>query len=138
MTAAAQKILSVPRGPSREELLARIPALVAEIAKGAAQRDLDRELPFEAFRLFREAGLGALRVPVELGGPGGSVPDYIELIAALGSADSNVAHALRSHFNYVENLVLTNADQRDAGAIERAGGQAVWWGAYRAGHGAAG
>lgn len=119
MTAAAQKISPVSRDPRREELLARIPALVAEIAKGAAQRDLDRELPFEAFRLFRESGLGALRVPVALGGPGGSVPDYIELIAALGSADSNVAHALRSHFNYVENLVLSGADQRDAGAIER-------------------
>lgn len=116
MTAVVQKL---PRGPSREELLARIPALVAEIAKGAAQRDLDRELPFEAFRLFRESGLGALRVPVELGGPGGSVPDYIELIAALGSADSNVAHALRSHFNYVENLILSGADQRDTGAIDR-------------------
>lgn len=117
MTATAHK-LSQTAGPSREVLLARVPALVAEIAKGAAQRDLERELPFEAFRLFRESGLGALRVPVALGGPGGSIPDYIELIAALGSADSNVAHALRSHFNYVENLVLTSLDQRDEGAIE--------------------
>ena len=48
MTAVAQKISPAPRGPSREELLARIPALVAEIAKGAAERDLNRELPFEA------------------------------------------------------------------------------------------
>jgi len=117
MTATAHK-LSQTAGPSREVLLARVPALVAEIAKGAAKRDLERELPFEAFRLFRESGLGALRVPVALGGPGGSIPDYIELIAALGSADSNVAHALRSHFNYVENLVLTTLDQRDVGAIE--------------------
>jgi len=119
MTATAQKLAPAPRGLSREELLARIPPLVAEIAKGAAQRDLDRELPYEAFRLFRGSGLGALRVPVNLGGPGGSVSDYIELIAALGSADSNVAHALRSHFNYVENLILSGADQRDAGAIDR-------------------
>ncbi|MGH7006084.1 MAG: acyl-CoA dehydrogenase family protein, partial [Alphaproteobacteria bacterium] len=44
--------------PSRAELLARIPFFVAEVGKGAAQRDLDRELPFEAFRLFRELGLG--------------------------------------------------------------------------------
>ena len=119
MTVAAQKLSSVPNRTTREDLLARIPALVAEIAKGAAQRDLNRELPFEAFRLFRGSGLGALRVPVDLGGPGGTVPDYIELIAALGSADSNVAHALRSHFNYVENLILTSPDQRDEGAIER-------------------
>jgi len=119
MTATASRLPPAPGSPSREALLARIPGLVAEIAKGAAQRDLDRQLPFEAFQLFRESGLGALRVPVELGGPGGTIPDYIELIAALGSADSNVAHALRSHFNYVENLVLSSPDQRDAGAIER-------------------
>lgn len=116
MSATATKVQ--PSQPSREELLARVPALVAEIAKGAAQRDLDRELPFEAFRLFRESGLSTLRVPVALGGPGGTVADYIELIATIGAADSNVAHALRSHFNYVENLVLSGRGERDAGAIE--------------------
>jgi alkylation response protein AidB-like acyl-CoA dehydrogenase len=119
MTAAAHQRAATFVSPTREELLARIPDLVREIAKGAAERDLNRELPFEAFRLFRESGLGALRVPVELGGPGGSIPDYIELIASIGSADSNVAHALRSHFNYVENLVLSAPDQRDDGAIGR-------------------
>lgn len=86
-------------------LLARVPALVAEIAKGASQRDIERELPFEAFRLIRQAGLGALRIPRDLGGPGGSVGDYIELIAALASADPNVAHALRSHFNFTEAVI---------------------------------
>jgi alkylation response protein AidB-like acyl-CoA dehydrogenase len=115
MSAIATKV--PPSHPSREELLARIPALAAEIAKGAAQRDQDRELPFEAFRLFRESGLSTLRVPVALGGPGGSVADYIELIATIGAADSNVAHALRSHFNYVENLVLSDRGERDSGAI---------------------
>lgn len=112
------KDFSAPARPSREDLLARVPALVAEIAKGASQRDLDRELPFEAFRLFRDSGLSALRVPKALGGPGGSVADYIELIAAIGAADSNVAHALRSHFNYVENIILSDPTQRDAGAVE--------------------
>ena len=119
MIAATQKLSPVASRPTREHLLARIPARVAGIAKGAAARDLNRELPFEAFALFRESGLGALRVPAALGGPGGTIPDYIELIAALGSADSNVAHALRSHFNYVENLILSPDDQRDHGAIAR-------------------
>ncbi len=52
------------------------------------------------------------------GGPGGSVADYIEMIAAIGAADSNVAHALRSHFNYVENVILSEPRERDAGAIK--------------------
>jgi alkylation response protein AidB-like acyl-CoA dehydrogenase len=92
--------------PNRELLLARVPALAAKIAQDAARRDRERELPFEAFALFRQSGLGALRVPIHLGGPGGSIPDYVELIVALAAADSNVAHALRSHFNFTESLVL--------------------------------
>jgi alkylation response protein AidB-like acyl-CoA dehydrogenase len=96
-------------------LLGRIPALAGEIAKEASQRDLERELPFEAFRLIREAGLGALRIPVELGGPGGSVSDYIELIVSLAAADPNVAHALRSHFNFSEAVIHSpdSAEKRD-------------------------
>jgi alkylation response protein AidB-like acyl-CoA dehydrogenase len=101
-------------------LLAKVPELAAEIAKEAARRDLERELPFEAFRLFREAGFGTLRIPVDLGGPGGSVVDYIEMIMAIGAADSNVAHALRSHFNFTEGLLLnpnTALDRTQLGRV---------------------
>jgi len=106
--AAARQFEDAAHPPrhTREELLAKVPALVEEIARDAVKRDLERELPFEAFRLFKEAGLGTLRIPVALGGPGGSVADYIEVITAIGSADSNVAHALRSHFNFTESLAL--------------------------------
>ncbi len=99
-TVAALREASRPGTPSREELLARVPALAAAIAPGASQRDLERALPFEAFRLFRESGLGALRIPVALGGPGGSVADYIGLIETLAAADPNVVHSLRAHLNF--------------------------------------
>jgi alkylation response protein AidB-like acyl-CoA dehydrogenase len=88
-----------------QRLLAKVPALVEEIAKDASRRDLERELPFAAFKLISAAGLGALRVPGDLGGPGGSVSQYIELITTLASADPNVAHALRSHFNFSEAVI---------------------------------
>jgi len=94
-------------GGDLSALLAKLQALTAEIAKEAARRDLERELPFEAFRLFKESGLGALRIPVALGGPGGSISDLTEMIMAIGAADTNVAHALRSHFNFTETLILT-------------------------------
>ena len=96
----------LPPGPDLSELLSRIQPLADQITVGAARRDLDRELPFEAFRLFKASGLGTLRIPTALGGPGGSVRDYIEMVAAVGAADSNVAHALRSHFNFTEELLL--------------------------------
>ncbi|MEQ7918631.1 acyl-CoA dehydrogenase family protein [Xanthomonas sp. WHRI 1810A] len=88
-----------------QRLLAKVPELVEEIAKDASRRDLERELPFAAFKLISAAGLGALRVPGDLGGPGGGVSQYIELIATLASADPNVAHALRSHFNFSEAVI---------------------------------
>lgn len=105
--AAARQFETVqPPRYTREELLAKVPALVEEIARDAVRRDLERELPYDAFRQIKQAGLGTLRIPAELGGPGGSVADYIEVITAIGSADSNVAHALRSHFNFTESLLL--------------------------------
>jgi alkylation response protein AidB-like acyl-CoA dehydrogenase len=116
--------------PSRDTLLARLPELAAEIAKGAAKRDLDRELPFEAFDLFRKSGLSTIRIPVSLGGPGGSVSDYIEVIASLGAADSNVAHALRSHFNFTETLLLNPEAPRAKDALSKVLDGALFGGAH--------
>ncbi|HEX8049576.1 acyl-CoA dehydrogenase family protein [Rhizobium sp.] len=115
-----QPAQAAPQATDLAALLAKVPELAAEIAKEAARRDLERELPFEAFRLFREAGLGTLRIPTDLGGPGGSVVDYIEMIMTIGAADSNVAHALRSHFNFTEGLLLnpnTALDRTQLGRV---------------------
>lgn len=84
----------------------RVKAVAIEIGRGAAGRDQSGELPFAEFKLVRESGIGALRIPRRLGGPGGTVADVIEAISTLASGDSNVAHALRSHFNFTETLAL--------------------------------
>jgi alkylation response protein AidB-like acyl-CoA dehydrogenase len=89
---------------SREEILADLPTITAEIAKGAVQRELDRELPFEIFRWLRRTGLTYLRVPRHLNGPGGSFADQVEVTCALAAADSNIAHALRGHFGFIESI----------------------------------
>lgn len=111
---AIQDTLAAPRSTApttldRAALLGRIPELAAEIGREAARRDRERELPFEAFTLFRRSGLSRLRIPQHLGGPGGSIVDLIGMIATLAAADSNVAHALRSHFNFTEALSLNFA-----------------------------
>jgi alkylation response protein AidB-like acyl-CoA dehydrogenase len=92
--------------PTREEILARLPAVAQEVAEGAVQRELARELPFDIFRMLRQTGLTWLRVPQALGGPGGTMADQTEIVATLASADSNVAHALRSHFGFVEAIAV--------------------------------
>jgi alkylation response protein AidB-like acyl-CoA dehydrogenase len=91
---------------SREAILADLPRIAADIAEGAVARELGRELPFDIFRTLRKTGLTWLRVPKQLGGPGGTIADQVEVICALAAADSNVAHALRSHFGFVESIAV--------------------------------
>lgn len=93
-------------------ILAQVQLIRGEIAEQASRRDLQRELPVAAFERIRKAGIGTLRVPVALGGPGGQVADYIESIANLAQGDPNVAHALRSHFNFVEGLIHAPDSER--------------------------
>jgi alkylation response protein AidB-like acyl-CoA dehydrogenase len=84
----------------------RVLTLAEELGRGAADRDLRGIFPFDAFQAIRQAGIGSLRVPARLGGPGGTVADVIDSIKTLATGDSNVAHALRPHFNYSESLFL--------------------------------
>lgn len=82
-------------------------ALYARIAAGAAQRERERESPHDVVRLIADSGLGALRVPVEHGGPGATVKELFQTVIALAEADSNVAQILRSHFLFVEARVAS-------------------------------
>ncbi|MFT4298167.1 MAG: acyl-CoA dehydrogenase family protein [Aeromicrobium sp.] len=88
---------------------AELDDLAGRVGDGAARREAERELPHAAVAAFRASGLGAVRVPVEHGGRGGSVRDVIEVVLALAAADSNVAQALRSHFSFVERLLVPTA-----------------------------
>ena len=91
---------------TREAILAGLPAVLARVGEGAAQRELEGRLPHEIFQFLRSTGLTWLRVPESLGGPGGSASDQVEVTCALASADSGVAHALRGHFGFLESLAL--------------------------------
>jgi len=77
-----------------------------EIRAGAVDRELNRELAHDAVALLRAQGFGALRVPVEFGGAGATLPELFAAVIDLAAADSNVAHLLRGHFAFVEILLL--------------------------------
>jgi alkylation response protein AidB-like acyl-CoA dehydrogenase len=81
-------------------------SLFAEIRAGAVARELGRELAHDPVARLRELGFGALRVPVEFGGAGLTLPEFFDLLVDLAAADSNVAHLLRGHFAFVEILLL--------------------------------
>lgn len=116
--------------PSLKVLLERLPALAAAIAEGAARRERERRLPFEAFDLFRASGLGALRIPVERGGPGGSIEDLVQVVATIAAADSNVAHALRTHYNAIELWTSVPSDPHNDRQLRRVLDGALFGGAF--------
>ncbi|KAF1010358.1 MAG: Dibenzothiophene desulfurization enzyme C [Pseudomonas fluorescens] len=99
---------------SVEELNARAARILPQIAAGAAQRERDRQLPYEAVAQIARAGLYTCRIPRRYGGAGGSVQDVIALLIRIASADSNVAQALRPGFGFVEGLLASRADDAEA------------------------
>jgi len=92
----------------------RINALLPAIEAGAAARERDRQLPYDAVRQLAEAGLYTLRIPQAAGGPGASVRDTIEVLLAVASVDSNTAQALRPGLAFVEGLLASSAEDADA------------------------
>jgi len=91
-----------PGSPELTQLLERI-------AEGAARRDKEQIQPFEVIEWIKRSGLTRLRVPEPEGGSGATVRELFRTVIDLAEADSHVAHILRAHFWYVEQ-VLQSAD----------------------------
>lgn len=118
-----------PHAGGERSPLAGLDELARRVGEDAAAREARRELPYFAFDLFRASGLGALRIPVARGGRGGSLEDLFELVATLAAAESNVAHALRLHFDITETLRLDPRSSHTDLQIERVVGGAIYGGA---------
>ncbi|MFT4307466.1 MAG: acyl-CoA dehydrogenase family protein [Microbacterium sp.] len=95
---------------SDQELLAGFAPLFERIARGAAARERTRALPLEEMRELALAGIGAVRVPAELGGAGVSLRQLLGLLRELAAADSNLPQALRQHYYQVELLLQRRQD----------------------------
>lgn len=109
--------------------LESLPELAQKIGTGAAEREARRLLPYEGFALFRQSGLGLLRIPVEQGGMGGSLVELFEVIATIAAHESNVAHALRIHFDQTESLRLSPRSAFNDLQVQRIVGGALFGGA---------
>src|ERR1700712_1979700 len=109
--------------------LAALPALAEKIGEDSAARESRRELPFDGFALFRKSELGLLRIPVEWGGLGGSLEDLFQVIATIAAKESNVAHALRIHFDVTESLLLAPRSEFNDRQIGRVLEGAIFGGA---------
>lgn len=70
----------------------------AEVAAGAAERDVQGRFPVEAFAAMKASGFMSATVPVEFGGLGlASTHDLVAGLARLGRADPSVAIAANMH-----------------------------------------
>jgi alkylation response protein AidB-like acyl-CoA dehydrogenase len=87
------------------ELKTRFQPIFDRIAEGAPTREATRALPHEQIGWLKAAGFGALRVPVDQGGSGVTIPDLFRLLIDLAQADSNIAQSLRGHFAFVEDIL---------------------------------
>ncbi|AYO54789.1 acyl-CoA dehydrogenase family protein [Acinetobacter wuhouensis] len=86
-----------------EKVAAKYRPIFEKIAEGVVEREKNRILPYEQINLLKQAGFGALRVPVKFGGDGVSIPQLFQLLIELAKADSNIVQALRGHFAFVED-----------------------------------
>ncbi|RZT31387.1 acyl-CoA dehydrogenase family protein [Cupriavidus agavae] len=95
----------LPPAPDVATLRVRAAALLPDIAREAADRELRRELPYALARQVANAGLLTFRIPRAYGGPGGSVREAFAFVIDLAAADANLAQALRPNFALVEGLL---------------------------------
>ncbi|KAA1418571.1 acyl-CoA dehydrogenase [Nocardioides humilatus] len=76
--------------------------LLDRIHAGVEEREREQIAPHEVIEWIKKAGLGRLRIPVESGGAGLTVPEFFAALIDLAEADSNAAHILRTHYWFVE------------------------------------
>lgn len=84
--------------------------LLAKVAAGAKDRDLNDENPFDQVAALKRAGFGTLRLPELLGGSGLTVPQLFSAVIDVAQADPIVAHIFRTHFWFTEERLRTAGD----------------------------
>ncbi len=102
MTSVAHNQRILPGTPEWKDLL-------SSIGSGSRDRDLHDENPFDQVSALKRAGFGTLRLPVELGGAGLSVPQLFSAVIDVAQADPIVAHIFRAHFWFVEERLRTRS-----------------------------
>ena len=73
-------------GVDYETLAAGFRPIFQRIASGAVEREQQRKLPYEPIQWLKESGFGAVRVPLEYGGGGASLPQLFQLLIELAEA----------------------------------------------------
>ena len=99
-------------GAEYEALAQKYRPIFQRIRDTALQREHNRQLGVDPIQWLKEVRFGAVRVPVEYGGDGATLPQLFQLLIELADADSNIVQALRGHFAFVEDRLNAPRDAR--------------------------
>jgi SfnB family sulfur acquisition oxidoreductase len=97
---------------SDEEAISIAKELAPAIAKEAAKRDSERQLPYKELDLFSQSGLWGITVPKEYGGAFVSNATLAEVIAIIAEADPCVGQVPQNHLYMVEGLRLDGTEEQ--------------------------
>ncbi|WP_167133339.1 acyl-CoA dehydrogenase family protein [Paramicrobacterium chengjingii] len=98
-----------------EAVLERLRPIFDTVALDSYSRERDHLLLREQVTRLVDAGFASLRVPVERGGAGLSIPELARVLTELATADSNLPQIFRGHIAFVEDrLTASESPERDA------------------------
>ena len=80
--------------------------LLQQLCQDAERRQaLGGAAPFESIAILKAHKIGALRIPEHLGGYGLSIEQLFEALIQISAIDSDITQILRSHFQFVEDVL---------------------------------
>lgn len=91
---------------SAADFLAAAQQLGEDLAAGASERDREGRHPHAELEAVRKAGLTAIRLPRDYGGPQLSYANTAKVLILLAKGDSSVAQVLLPHFTTIERIRL--------------------------------
>ena len=97
---------------SEAEAIEAAHVLAAEFAKGAAERDRERQLPVAEIDAFSGSGLWAITVPKEYGGIGASYRTVTEVIKIISAADPNLGQLPQNHLAALDVIRFSASEEQ--------------------------
>ncbi|ENV48520.1 hypothetical protein P255_00022 [Acinetobacter brisouii CIP 110357] len=97
------------QGPSSryDELAQHFRPVFAKIQAGTLQREQQRILPYEQLQWLKDSGFTRLRLLKAFGGFDATISELFALLVELAQADSNLPQALRVHFGFTEDVLIS-------------------------------
>nr|WP_174506474.1 acyl-CoA dehydrogenase family protein [Acinetobacter sp. Marseille-Q1620] len=97
------------QGPSAryDTLASHFRPTFEKIKAGLAEREAQHILPFEQIQWLKDIGFTRLRLPETYNGFDATIPELFALLIELAEADANLPQALRVHFGFTEDVLIS-------------------------------